>query len=1305
MSFINCHSHTATGSNLRLRDSIVKEKELINYAHELGHHGVCITDHEAITAHLNCLEYYESIKDKEEWESFKLGLGNEIYLCIDSCTAENKGYNIFPHFLLIALDAEGHKGIRELSTKAWTQNSFYEVMYRVPTYYADLEEMVNKYKGHIIGSTACIGSPICRRLLYYKENRTEEVWNECLEWVNYMVNLFGVGYFFLEMQPGTTEEQKWVNTNLIRLSRQTNVPLIITTDVHYLKKEDREIHKTFLNSDDGDREVDSFYETTYMMSEEEIHSYMDDYLGHDIVQQALDNTMLIYDKLTYYDLKKSLHIPYLPLNTEEPNEDLYNKYKDKVPLYQDLYNSGYDCDRHLLRRLLEYMDKDEGYQTDLAYYKVNECLDYLLRSSEKMEVRWSAYLLQVADYVDIAWKTGTLVGAGRGSGVGFCLLFMLGITQVDPLREVTQTYPWRFLNPDRTSVLDIDVDIEGLYRDKVIDALKDIYGQDRVSKVMTLSTEKSRSAILTAGRGLGLSNDLTSYLASLVVFDRGMPRSLTTMYYGDEDYEPVPEFVREMNENQALWNAAQKIEGLVSGVGSHAGGVIIVDEPFTNTTALMKTSSHDVITQFDLHMAEKCSLIKIDLLCIDALDKIHTTIDLLVKYNRIQWLGDIKTTYEKYLGIYTLERNAEDMWRLLWEHKVLSFFQMEKMSGIQAISLVKPKSVDDLATINSVIRLMAQEKGAEMPLHKYARFHEDINNWYHEMDEAGLTKEEQEILKPILSISYGMCEAQERFMQLVQIPECGGFTLQFADALRKSIAKKNPKAYLELEAQYFKETEEKGLSKNLCNYVWNTLVATSRGYGFNLSHCLAYSLIGLQELNLAYKYGVLFWSTSCLIVESGANDEEGNEGTRYGKMGVAIAKIQHEGAKIANPDINTADFSFIPDEKNNEIIFGLKGINTISTDTAQFIIKNRPYKDFNDFCERMVDTKIIKNSQMLMLIKAGCFLNLDSQDRTETMKKYLYRYQVKLVDKLTLAQLNAIQEYNIVPENLQICIRYINFKKYVLDEEGFVENYINTDKKIPKCGYHDRYYVLDNNSQGFFEEHFTEESVVKIQSGFYVISEKKFTKEVDNLLQPLKEWFISEEATKAYNEAIFNSAWNSFASGNESKWSMDSLTYYDNKHELEDVEEKKYGIVNFNELSEDPEIFEYTNMKVDDKNKQIPKFVISRICGTVLNKDDNAHIIFLLTKYGVVEVKIPKGSYSFYKKRITTVNEKDTTKKTVIEESWFKRGTLLMISGFRRGDQFIPKVYSKTIFGHTMNKILFVNPDGSLELQQERTKV
>ena len=449
MSFFGVHNHSDEGSNLRLRDSINKIPEMIEYAHSLGHSGICFTEHESITSSLDALKYYDKHKDLEGWEEFKVVLGNEIYLCTEDVTAENKFNNRYPHFILVALNANGHKGIRELSTKAWIVNSFMHVMMRVPTYYSDLEEMMMNYKGDIVGSSACLGGALPHRLLQFQDleknnpKQYAEIWQSCKDWIAYMNEIFGEGYFFLELQPSHMQEQIYVNQKLLQLSAETNTPYIITTDAHYLKKEDREIHKIFLESQDGDREVDDFYSTTYIMSEEEIHDYMDDYYGYDVVQKGLDNTMLIYEKAEYYKLTKDLDIPYLPLDTSEPNKDLYEKYKNKIALLKDFYESEYDCDRHLVRDIVAYIDTDEYYRTEEAYEKINECLHYIKDSSEKMKVRWSKYLLQIAIDVQIAWKAGTLVGAGRGSGVGFCLLNILGITQINPLREKTKTYPWR----------------------------------------------------------------------------------------------------------------------------------------------------------------------------------------------------------------------------------------------------------------------------------------------------------------------------------------------------------------------------------------------------------------------------------------------------------------------------------------------------------------------------------------------------------------------------------------------------------------------------------------------------------------------------------------------------------------------------------------------------------------------------------------------------------------------------------------------------------------------------------------------
>lgn len=827
--FVNIHAHTDFSNN-RLKDAISKVEDLIEYNHQLGHLGTCITEHECISSAIRAQKYFFEKKKEPGWENDKLLLGNEIYLCQDGLNAETEEKN-FPHFILVALDEIGHKQIRILSTKAWERAFQWKGMMRVPTYYSDLFEVIGSDPGHVIGSTACLGGSLATQILTTKDEDNsfckKQILDNCKTWIKVMEDLFGQGKFFLEMQPSPYEEQQYVNTVLLQLSKEMEVPYIITTDVHYIKKEDAPIHKVFIESQEGERETDKFYATTYCMSEEEIHSYLDCNIGYEAVQRGMDNTKMIYDMAEEYDLRKTLHIPYMPMDNTEPDEGLYQKYKDKVPLFQYYYESPYDSDRHLLRELLKFTEQDEWSRTDDGYFKTQECLDYLKKSSEKMNLRWSAYLLSVADYVRICWESGSIVGPGRGSGVGFRLLYMLGITQVDPLREKTELFPWRFLNPDRASVLDIDIDINPYKKDAVVERIKQRY--KNVSKVATFSTEKSRSAIQSAARGLGYNDDYAQYLGSMIVADRGLLRTLSQMYYGDDDCDPDPTFKKEMDAHPDLWEAAKKIEGLIKGCGSHAGGVIITDQPITETAALMKTSTGECITQFDLHECEEVDLIKIDLLVTEFVAKEQVALELLLKDHVIEWQGNLKDTYEKYLGVYTLERDDLDMWKMLWDGKIYSFFQMEKDSGIQAIALTKPKSVDDLTVINSVMRLMAQGDNPETPLEKYARFKNDITEWYKEMDEAGLTQEEQDLLKQYLLISYGICESQEKLMILPQVPEIGGLPLSYADKLRKAVAKKKPKEFLKLENVFFENAKAKGLSENLVNYVWYTLIYTQRG--------------------------------------------------------------------------------------------------------------------------------------------------------------------------------------------------------------------------------------------------------------------------------------------------------------------------------------------------------------------------------------------------------------------------------------------------------------------------------------------
>lgn len=560
------HNHL-DWSNERLRDCIIKTEDLIDYAIELGHQVVAITDHETVSGAVRAEKYYRKIKEKNP--DFKLILGNEIYLCRNGLNASNykAGQDKYYHFILLAKDAIGHQQIRELSTRAWLRSYMARGMRRVPTYYSDLFEIIGANQGHVIGSTACLGGCLPTQLLRAKTE--PELLPKIYNWISQLDNLFGHGNFLFEMQPSHNKDQIYVNQRLFELSEELDIPYIITTDSHYLKKEDRTIHKAYLNAQNGDREVDDFYASTYMMNTEELESYFG-YFSREQLEKAYRNILRIRETCEDYSLLKPLYIPQLPWK-ESKVSYIQNCWIERIPYLKTFVESDYIGDRTLACMIVEALeDGPQELWNQKTWDEVNACLEMTWISSNVNKAHWSAYYLNLQRIVEECWNAGTLVGPGRGSGVGFILLYLLNITQINPLQETTKTFRWRFLNPDRVSVVDVDVDIEGGRRAQVLSHLRNVYGEDRVSNVATFKTEKPKAAILTACRGLGIDVDIASYLASLVPADRGIPRSLSQCMYGDveNDWKPIKQFVYEMTENYPeVWKVASKIEGLICGTG------------------------------------------------------------------------------------------------------------------------------------------------------------------------------------------------------------------------------------------------------------------------------------------------------------------------------------------------------------------------------------------------------------------------------------------------------------------------------------------------------------------------------------------------------------------------------------------------------------------------------------------------------------------------------------------------------------------------------------------------------------------
>lgn len=1312
-------------SNFRLRDSINTVESLIDYALELGHEVVGITEHDTIASHVRAEKYYNKIK--KEHPNFKLILGNEIYLVRNGLTNDNFNREVdrYYHCILWAKDEIGHKQIREISTRAWMRSWVARRMRRVPTYYQDLVDIIGSNPGHVIGSTACLGGCLPTQLLRNKEAGTPSM-DLIKKWIHQMQEIFGKEDFYFEMQPSKNKEQIYVNNKLVELGEELGIKYIITTDSHYLKKEDRPIHKAFLNAQQGDREVDDFYATTYQMSDEEIRSYMEDEVGKEVLQKAYQNIIEIKNKCEDFTLIKPLNIP--KLNWKNYNHIANGVWFKRIPMLENFVNSPHESDRHLAHVVVDRICDSSDLQNKEAYDEINACLEDTWVSSEVNGSRWSAYFLNLQNIIDACWDAGTLVGCGRGSGVGFILLYLLGITQINPLREKSQTKRWRFLNPERVSVLDVDIDIEGGRRADVLKSFRDIYGEDRVANVLTLKTEKAKSAIQTACRGLGIDNDIAAYLSAFVQADRGQQRSLAQTFYGDEEngFGPSTQFRIEMEENYPeVWRVAQGIEGLINGCGVHAGGVIFVDEPFTESAALMRAPKGEIITQFDLHDAEDTGLIKYDILSVEALDKIHNCIDLICKYGYETEEPTLKETYEKIVGIYNLERDSQEMWSMCWNHKVMSLFQMEKQSGISGIAAMKPTSVDDLAILNSAIRLMATEKGGEMPVNKLARFKAHPSDWDYELQKYGLGGDAKEILEPVLNVSYGLCIAQEQFMQLVQLPELGGFDLTWADKLRKSIAKKNPAEYEKLTEEYFKVIKEKGLNERLCTYVWNVLIAMSKGYGFNLSHTLAYSLIGLQELNLAFRYPTILWDCACLISDSGGNEREDGSGAEetdrddnretfddvsmgvfeediesertdadnsdttvkkrtskinYGKIATAIGKMKYEGISIVSTDINKSEYTFAPDVDNNKIIYGLSGITRVGDDLVRQIMDNRPYESIEDFISKVK----VNKPQMINLVKSGAFDSLYNENRIEAMNVYIDLIADKK-KRMTLQNMQMLINFGFIPEEYDFQCKVYNFNKYI------------KKNKI------DNYYGIDDIALNFYNEHFDMDLLkpsTDSQDGmFYLIKQtdwdKIYKKQMDIIRPFIKE--NNQELLDKVNNKLRQDLWDKYCLGNLSRWEMDSISCYIHDHELKNLKTGAYGLSNYSELPEDPVVnYEF---KSKETGQKVPLFKICRIAGTVLDKDKNKKMVTLLTNDSVVTVKIFGDAFTHYDRQISE-KRPDGTKK-VIEKSWLSRGNKIIVTGIKRDNNFIAKKYKNT--PHPLVELITsIDDNGYIQTMKER---
>ena len=834
-TYFNIHNHTMY-SNLRLLDCINRPKDLIDKAIELGLSGIAITDHETISAHMEVNQYAQEVKKTHP--EFIIALGNEVYL-VDERENGIKYY----HFILVAKDAIGHKALREISSTAWYNSYVDRGMERVPITKEELRKIMSKYKGHVIASTACMGGELSTAA--YNMSCAENVndiksaeiyYNQICNFIEYCVNVFG-NDFYIECAPSTAEDQCITNRKLYRIAKSYNIPIIVGTDSHYLRKEDRFVHKSYLNSKGGEREVDSFYEFAHLMTYDEVYELLKDCFKDGIIaEEILNNSHYLRLNFLDYSLERKQMIPKIEL-PEYSEWDIYEYVKhidwdfssNRWPILKELYDNGNVQERYWLYECAKGL-YDKGFQDKIEYWDRLEIeADIIKDVGEKLDDCLFAYFNTFKHYIDLFWECGSIVGPGRGSATGFLSNYLLGITQLDPVRWGLKY--WRFLNKERPSLPDIDIDLAPSKRPEIFKRIRAERGELGLVQVATFGTEGTKSAILTACRGYrskeypeGIDVDLAQYMSSLVPQERGFLWSINDVVNGNEEKgrKPVTAFIREVNNYPGLLDIIKSIESLVNKRSSHASGVILYgDDPY-DTGSFMRTPSGDLITCYDLHKAEAAGDTKYDFLVTEISDKIIKCFDLLVEDKVIEQLS-LRELYNKYIHPEVIDTNDKRIWKHLAAGDVLDVFQFNTGVGLAIAKKLKPQNPMEMTAANAMMRLMS-EKDKESQQDRYVRFQRDgIESFDNEMKLVGLEDEMIQKMHKHCDQYWGCCAIQEQMMEMLM--DIAGFTLGEADFARKVVAKKQMSKIPELREMVY------GRFDNIhsANYFWENAIAPQLG--------------------------------------------------------------------------------------------------------------------------------------------------------------------------------------------------------------------------------------------------------------------------------------------------------------------------------------------------------------------------------------------------------------------------------------------------------------------------------------------
>lgn len=893
--FVHLHNHT----HYSVLDALCKPAELIEAALKDEQQAIALTDHGVM---FGAMEFYLLAKKK----NIKPIIGMETYIATGSrfdkssgkLNQEKKKRNYY-HLVLLAKNEIGYKNLLKLTSLAHTEGFYYKPR-------IDKELLENHCEG-LVALSACIAGVVSAPLVMND-------YEEAVSTAKYYKDMFGED-FYIELQNHNLPEDKIILTKAPEIAKSLDIKLVAANDIHYLKKEHAVAHNILLLIRDvtaaNSGQVD-IHKLRYRMPEMYFKTRAEMAELFADFPSALSNTVEIADKcdLTIPD---KLYMPEFPIPSESKAETL-DEYLDEL------------TERGLKKRFTEVSEE------------VKTRAEYELNVIKKMG--FSGYFLIVQDFIRAAVELGVRVGPGRGSAAGSIVAYALGITNIDPL-------PYdllfeRFLNPDRVSMPDIDIDFSDDKRDLAINYVKEKYGENAVAQIITFGKLLSRAALTDVGRVLGVDLNTIKSITSKIPTVFGKVKTIA------ESLElPELKWVKETNDPKLkeLIEYSRILEGAIRNTSTHAAGVVIAPGEITDYVPIYqpsksKNQSVEVATQYSMGELETAGLLKMDFLGLRTLSIIDNTLEM------------IKRNHHQDIDIDKIDFSDAKTYELLSEGATLAVFQFESGGMQEYLKKLKPRNLEELSAMNALYRPGPMDNIPDFIDRKHKR-------------------KPVEYLHPIMQKSlektYGILVYQEQVMQLVG--DVAGFSLGQADILRRAMGKKQV-AYMDQQKPIFIEgAMERGISKKIAEEIFE-LIYKFANYGFNKSHAVAYSYLAFQTAWLKAHYPAEFLAAN---MTAELNDQD--------KIVALIDEAKRYGIKVLPPDINRSMAHFTA--VDNQILFGMAGIKNVGISAVEGIVKARAEKPFTsifDFVSR-VDTRLINKRAMEALVCGGAFDSISKHPR------------------------------------------------------------------------------------------------------------------------------------------------------------------------------------------------------------------------------------------------------------------------------------------------------------------------------------